>query len=122
MEGFLKEKPLLNLASGSYQHPGTSNQKQDGGTIVEMAFKTKWWERWLARAFHVLLTTMVITALLIKDTGKNQLNLLHSSLALKAEMLLLLHSLVDSGGPYIIYGTTITVENENGLLTGSLTL
>ena len=38
---------------------------------LKMAFKTKWWERWLARAFHVLLTTGVITALLIKDTGTN---------------------------------------------------
>lgn len=33
-----------------------------------MAFKTKWWERWLARAFHVLLTTGVVAVLFIKDT------------------------------------------------------
>ncbi|XP_065068307.1 palmitoyltransferase ZDHHC12-B-like [Rhopilema esculentum] len=33
-----------------------------------MAFKSKWWEKWLARAFHVLLTSGVVTVVFIKET------------------------------------------------------
>ena len=57
---------------------------------VVMAFKSKWWEKWLARAFHVLLTTGVVTVVFIKETGNFSpimlLSLRHPEIGLESRL------------------------------------